>query len=233
MEPLPIRPAATVLLTRDSERGLEVLLVQRASELAFHGGAWVFPGGRVEPSDFASPLAPPSARFGDAPELHAARLAAVRETHEEAGLRIDVERLVPLSHWTTPEGRPRRFATWFFVAEVDPGLEVVVDGGEIRAHRWQSPAAALALQAAGEIDLPVPTYVSLSVLAGYQRAADVLALARAEPPFVFVPRPRVTPDGIVSLYHGDLAYEGAELHGEGPRHRLSMLKSGYRYERTR
>lgn len=223
MDPLPIRSAATVLLIRDGARGLEVLLVQRASELAFHGGAWVFPGGRVEAGDFLEE--------GD--ELSAARRAAVRETQEEAGLSLAAERLVPFSHWTTPEGRTRRFATWFFVAEVDAQLEVVVDGGEIRAHRWQSPGEALARQAVGEIDLPPPTYVSLAVLAECLSTADVLALLQREPPFVFVPRPRETPEGILSLYQGDFAYEGAEPSGSGPLHRLSMLKSGYRYLRTR
>lgn len=221
-ESLPVRPAATVLLVRDGGRGLEVLLVQRAAELAFHGGAWVFPGGRVEPDDL---------RGGD--ELSAARHAAVRETQEEAGILIEPERLVPFSHWTTPEGRPRRFATWFFVAQIDPALEVVVDGGEIRAHRWQSPVEALALQAAGDIELPPPTYVSLSVLADCAAAHEVLSLATREPPFVFVPRPRVHAGGIYSLYQGDLAYEGGELDGSGPLHRLCMLKSGYVYQRTR
>src|SRR5262249_22587229 len=45
-------PAATVVLVRDGERGLEVLLGRRSSKLAFHGGAWVFPGGRIDPVDY-------------------------------------------------------------------------------------------------------------------------------------------------------------------------------------
>src|SRR5690348_4693324 len=46
-------PAATVVLVRDGERGLEVLLAKRSSTLEFHGGAWVFPGGRIDPEDYA------------------------------------------------------------------------------------------------------------------------------------------------------------------------------------
>ncbi len=46
-------PAATVVLLRDGETGLEVLLARRSSKLAFHGGAWVFPGGRIDPDDYA------------------------------------------------------------------------------------------------------------------------------------------------------------------------------------
>jgi 8-oxo-dGTP pyrophosphatase MutT (NUDIX family) len=219
--PLPISPAATVLLLRDAAQGLEILLVQRASELAFHGGAWVFPGGRVEQAELEA--------FDP---REAARRAAVRETQEEAGILLEPERLVPFSHWTTPEGRPRRFATWFFWGEVDPQREVVVDGGEIKAHRWQSPAAALAAQAAGEIDLPAPTYVSLAVLADCRCVADVSTLTRASAPPVFVPRPRTVEQGVISLYEGDVAYHGGELEVPGPRHRLVMLRSGYRYLRS-
>ncbi len=209
-----------MIVLRDMPDGLEVLLVQRAGELAFHGGAWVFPGGRVEPED---------ARGGD--ELLAARLACVREAREEAGLALTPEELVPFSHWTTPEGRPRRFSTWFFLAHVDPAFDVVVDGGEIRAHRWLPPESALALRAQGELDLPPPTFVSLSALAAYARAADALALSRAQQAPVFVPRLRKLAEGEVALYEGDAAYEGGELEADGARHRLWLLSSGYRYER--
>jgi 8-oxo-dGTP pyrophosphatase MutT (NUDIX family) len=234
--PIPIRPAATVIVLRDMPSGLEVLLVQRAGELAFHGGAWVFPGGRVEREDLAAGNALSAARAAElsaarAAELSAARAAGVRETREEAGLELSADALLPFSHWTTPEGRPRRFSTWFFLAEIAPHFDVVVDGGEIHAHRWLTPEAALVLRAQGEIDLPPPTFVSLSVLTGCARVADALALARADEPPVFVPRPRDLADGVVSLFPGDAAYEGGELSLPGARHRLWMLPSGYRYER--
>jgi 8-oxo-dGTP pyrophosphatase MutT (NUDIX family) len=209
-----------VIVLRDMPGGLEVLLVQRAGELAFHGGAWVFPGGRVEREDL---------QHGD--ELGAARMAGVRETREEAGLLLEPAALVPFSHWTTPEGRPRRFSTWFFLAEIEPHFDVVVDGGEIHAHRWLTTEAALALRAQGQIDLPPPTFVSLTVLTRCADVAEALALARAQEPPVFRPRPRDIADGVVSLFPGDAAYEGGELTAAGARHRLWMLSSGYRYER--
>ena len=77
---IPIRPAATVILARDGDRSVEVLLVRRAAELAFHGGSWVFPGGRVDPNDYA---------VCGADDIEgAARAAAVREAREEAGLDL-------------------------------------------------------------------------------------------------------------------------------------------------
>ena len=50
-QPVPIRPAATVILTRDSAHGIEVLMMRRSHKAAFMGGAHVFPGGAVDPSD--------------------------------------------------------------------------------------------------------------------------------------------------------------------------------------
>src|SRR5438067_766668 len=86
-------PAATVILLRESSAALEVLLLRRSSQLAFHGGAWVFPGGRVDPED-----------LGDDGDEPAARRAAAREAREEAGVEVDPDALVAFSHWTTPEG---------------------------------------------------------------------------------------------------------------------------------
>ena len=45
-------PAATVVLLRDTPDGVETLMLRRDTELAFAGGAWVFPGGRIDPEDY-------------------------------------------------------------------------------------------------------------------------------------------------------------------------------------
>jgi hypothetical protein len=42
--------AATVILVRDSDAGIEALMLHRNSKIAF-GGMWVFPGGRVDAAD--------------------------------------------------------------------------------------------------------------------------------------------------------------------------------------
>lgn len=80
-------PAATVVIFRrpTASGPLEVLMVQRAKEMRFAGGAAVFPGGRVDPADYelARRLLPDEAQ-----EIAAARVAAIRETLEETGLMI-------------------------------------------------------------------------------------------------------------------------------------------------
>ena len=51
MRPTPI-PAATVVLVRDGDDGLEVLMLRRSSAGQF-GGMWVFPGGKIDEADIA------------------------------------------------------------------------------------------------------------------------------------------------------------------------------------
>ena len=87
--PDPI-PAATLVVFRAAVDGgaPELLIVERARTLVFAGGALVFPGGRVDPGDhaFAESLG------GDLDDM-AARVAAIRETIEEAGMPVG---LLPL-----------------------------------------------------------------------------------------------------------------------------------------
>ncbi|RZJ06957.1 MAG: MBL fold metallo-hydrolase, partial [Haliea sp.] len=50
-EPGALRPAATVLLLRDTPRGLEVLMTRRSATARFAPNAYVFPGGSVDAAD--------------------------------------------------------------------------------------------------------------------------------------------------------------------------------------
>jgi 8-oxo-dGTP pyrophosphatase MutT (NUDIX family) len=215
-------PSATVVIVRDAKDGVEVLMVQRNVELAFHGGAWVFPGGRIDPIDRSR------AENGDL--LEAARHAAVREAHEEAGVTLAPGDLLPFARWVTPEGLPKRFATWFFVCELRQA-EIQIDGGEVVDHRWTSAASALASHAKGELDLPAPTYVTLLELSAYSTAAAAAAALGARGIRTYNPRMRQVEGGVCTVYEEDVAYAGGDLEAPGPRHRLYMRASGFVYER--
>ena len=58
-ESVPVRDAATVMLLRDGADGIEVCMLQRNLNSDFVGGAYVFPGGGVDPADAGAALAPP------------------------------------------------------------------------------------------------------------------------------------------------------------------------------
>ncbi|MEZ5503175.1 MAG: NUDIX hydrolase [Halioglobus sp.] len=170
----PVYPAATVVLVRDGAAGLEALLVQRHTQVQHMGGMWVFPGGKVDAADYPA----------DRDEYRAAVNAAIRETREEAGLEVRADQLVYLSHWTTPEGAKRRFATWFFLTILEDGQEVRVDGGEIALHRWVRPDIALSESAdeAHPLRLMPPTYVSLADIADCHSCAQARSESAAAPP---------------------------------------------------
>ena len=155
---MSVIPAATVILVRESERGLEVFLVKRHKKSSFMSNAFVFPGGKIDPTDAD------------------AETAAARELFEEAGvllaaanLGVDRSRLHWWSRWVTPMQEPRRFDAEFFVAELPPGQTPSFDQKETVEELWITPAAALERQAAGELRLAPPqlrTFHELSALDG-------------------------------------------------------------------
>jgi 8-oxo-dGTP pyrophosphatase MutT (NUDIX family) len=92
------RPATTTLIVRDGPPGLEVLMVRRSMQASFMPGAYVFPGGAVDPADGSTEA---QARCDESPQALAARLgsatgvgdlaaafavAGLRECFEECGL---------------------------------------------------------------------------------------------------------------------------------------------------
>lgn len=146
-EPIVPIPAATLVLFRHRVEGPpELLVVERSAQMAFAGGAIVFPGGRIDPDDY---------RLGERHAIEtdeaAARIAAIRETLEESGIatgfaempdagwireararlhdkqpfseilpdsgrELDLDSLVPFARWCPPFREARVFDTRFYLA---------------------------------------------------------------------------------------------------------------------
>ncbi len=259
-EPPELIPAATVLLLRNGESGVEVLMLRRNSEIAF-GGMWVFPGGRVDADDAVETVEPGDAGLGeDGPELcgltpsvagagrearevlAVSRQAAVREVKEETMLDIEPGSLVPWSFWVPPpmtvmarNGPRRRFATWFFAVDA-PGGEVAIDHGEIHDDEWLTPAGALTKHHAGQIELAPPTWISLWQLSRHDSVGSALAWARRNKPRFFQTKP-LQRKPLTLAWGGDAAYElDPDRHDvigvDGARNRLTMGTDGWVYEFT-
>ncbi len=83
------RPAATILLLRDANDGPQVLMTRRSLTASFAPGAYVFPGGALDPQD-SSPLARQlsNARPDQSDEILGFAAAAVREAFEELGILL-------------------------------------------------------------------------------------------------------------------------------------------------
>ena len=171
-------PAATLVVVREPAGSLpELLMVERASGMAFAGGALVFPGGRIDAADrdMAEPL-----NYAEG----AARVAAIRETIEEtavpvgldpppaeqdamamqdaliadrpfsdllrdAGLALNLAALTPLARWLPNFHVTRRFDTMFFLARAPEGdWQPRVIEGECSGAFWLTATDAWTASAA-------------------------------------------------------------------------------------
>ena len=133
------RHAASLVLVRQRPAGLEVLMGRRPRKSRFAPDVFVFPGGGVEPGDFAAetlrPLDPACARAtGAAPRLaHALAAAALRETEEETGVVLPADHgaLRLIARAITPVRSPIRFHARFFLADAETAIGVHADSAEL------------------------------------------------------------------------------------------------------
>jgi 8-oxo-dGTP pyrophosphatase MutT (NUDIX family) len=193
------RLAATVVLLRDANGAPEVLMVRRHRGSSFMADAYVFPGGRVEPSDGE----------GDA----AFAVAAVRELQEEAAITIGVDVLVPFARWITPSAEPKRFDARFFIARAPLDQIARHDDRETVDSLWATPSEMLARHQRGELKLPPPTIRILQDLSSLPTIDAALAWARAQRPDPIMPKLVPSGDTLAIVLPWDESY--ASLPGEG------------------
>lgn len=214
--------AATVVVLRDGDEGPEVLMLERPDRGSF-AGAWVFPGGKVDPADRTT---------DDDQEEDVARRAAARETWEESGLEVDPASLWTISVWDPPPGLALRIRTWFFAARAGEG-EVVLSPDEAVAAEWVDPAALLARHARGEVTLYPPTWVTLRTLAGQSDVEALLATLRLAGFRRFETIARRDETGPVLLWQEDAEYDlDAGDAASVARHRLEIGALPWIYTRT-
>lgn len=147
--PIPVAPrlAATVLLVRDGEAGLEVFMLERHQKSDFAEGALVFPGGKTEAAD-GDPALAEGVRSAAGLDAHARllRAAAIRETFEECGVLLARPRGSEVL--VDPEGRVAIARRWREALRTDTatlpemvaaeGLELAFDLLVPFAH-WITP----------------------------------------------------------------------------------------------
>ena len=217
--PAPIGVAATVVLLRDGTHGPEVLLLERPRHRGSFAGAWVFPGGGVDPGDR---LTTDVAAHAEAVEQLAARRAGVREVREETGLEVVADDLVATAVWVPPISAPKRLRTWFYVTAA-PLATIVLAEDEVIDYAWLRPEAALERHASGLITLVAPTWVTLHWLQGYESVAAIVANAQRRELAHYETRIGAGQRGPVLFWAGDVAYaDDALAEHQGGRHRLEI-----------
>lgn len=205
-----IRKAASVIVARDGEQGLEVLVLERSALSRFLPGYVAFPGGAADGDDAA--LA--ERWFGSAEE--AARACAVRELLEEVGLALTADGLGPsdrhslevveaappradqlprIAHWIAPSHVPVRFDAEYFAVAAPGDLDPQPDGTEIAHAWWASPGELLSEWEDGRRKLYWPTLFTMLNVGDCRTVGELLDLriATREPDDVDVKRyPRST-----------------------------------------
>lgn len=232
------RLAATILVLRDDP--FEVLMVRRHSGDQF-ASALIFPGGQVDAADRDDAWLPHVADAdGFDLDERTLRIAACRETFEEAGLLLARDKsgasvpcpaatdalfrdlvvasggllslsdLTHFGHWITPEGAPKRYDTHFFLARAPDGQDAMCDGSEAVALEWVAPRDVLARAAAGDLSILFPTRMNLKRLAESDSVDDAIAAAHRRPRFTVLPRPEKRADGIVVRIPQEAGYGETE-----------------------
>ena len=124
--PAALRPAATVLLLRDSPQGIEVLMTRRSMTASFAPGAYVFPGGGIDAAD--AQAHGQSTRRATQSDLHLTQaIAAIRESFEELGILL--ARRTDGSHLGTADIAALDRQAPFAAQCAEHGL--VLDGAEV------------------------------------------------------------------------------------------------------
>jgi 8-oxo-dGTP pyrophosphatase MutT (NUDIX family) len=100
---------------------------------------------------------------------------------DDNGLSLALDELMPYAHWITPEGMPKRFDTWFFLAAAPPEQVGAHDGKESTDSIWVSPREALAGGESGRFKLPFPTTRNLIKLGKQPSVKAALDDARGKP----------------------------------------------------
>jgi 8-oxo-dGTP pyrophosphatase MutT (NUDIX family) len=186
-----LRKAASAIVGREADDGLEVLVVERGASSRFLAGYVAFPGGSTDEGD-----AELSQRwFGS--DAEADRACAVRELVEEAGLALTstgllavdgdglarvssspptTEQLPEVAHWVAPPMIPTRFDARFFAVRAETGVDAEADGVETADVWWISPRALLEDWRAGRRKLYWPTYFTVLAISSCASVDELLRL---------------------------------------------------------
>ena len=103
------------------------------------------------------------------------------------GMVLALDELMPYAHWITPEGMPKRFDTWFFLAAAPPEQVGAHDGKESTDSIWVSPREALAGGESGRFKLPFPTTRNLIKLGKQGSVKAALDDSRGKPIVTVMP----------------------------------------------
>ncbi|WP_309644115.1 NUDIX hydrolase [Phenylobacterium sp.] len=125
---------------------------------------------------------------------------------KDLGVRLDLNALTVFARWITPPLTPKRFDTWFYVADAPADQLAACDGRETVDAEWIEPREVLRLAAAGERKVIFPTRMNVQLLAEASTAGDCIARAKARALVTVEPQIQDGPGGKVLVLPPDAGY---------------------------
>lgn len=130
------------------------------------------------------------------------------QTHS---LQLAFDLLTPFARWITPESRPKRFDTWFFLAPLPSAQPARHDGYENLDSQWIEPHRAITAARDGQLILVFPTWMNLAKLSRYSSIDQALANAAAAPIVTVQPIVEPDPDGTIMNIPEAADYDGSRF----------------------
>jgi 8-oxo-dGTP pyrophosphatase MutT (NUDIX family) len=103
--------------------------------------------------------------------------ASIVDLVEAENLELATDLMTPYAHWITPTFAPKRFDTWFFIAEAPEDQVALHDGSESVESVWIDPQTAIDEAKAGRRTLVHATTKNLELLAEAKTVAEALSQA--------------------------------------------------------
>jgi len=125
---------------------------------------------------------------------------------KDLGVRLDLNALTVFARWITPPLTPKRFDTWFYVADAPADQLAACDGHETVDAEWIEPKEVLRLAAAGERKVIFPTRMNVQLLAEAGSARDCIARAVGRTLVTVEPQIQDGPGGKVLVLPPDAGY---------------------------
>ncbi len=104
--------------------------------------------------------------------------ASIVDLIEAEDLELATELMTPYAHWITPTFAPRRFDTWFFLAEAPQDQVALHDGSESTDSVWIGAQAAIEEAKSGKRTLVHATFKNLELLAEGVTVAGAIEQAK-------------------------------------------------------
>ncbi len=117
-------------------------------------------------------------KFRDYRKLLTAGELSLADICQKENLKLAIDLIHFYNRWITPEGRPRRFDTRFFITQAPAKQAGEHDGTETVDSLWISPSKALELHARDKFGMMAVTARQLTAFSEYNTADDFIQMAR-------------------------------------------------------